>query len=155
MFQEWCTLHDIFFFSLSVSTSQLRTATTNILCLFASQCNKPNRLPPIDAHNNSSQPSIPTSRLNHVIFLLNLSWSKVQNAATVSHMWRHDILWREKKKIRFDESRCSVYFDLRFRLRSYVCQGHPTTVFCKISVGRSKHCLDFSITLACIAGVWK
>ena len=35
-------------------------------------------------------------------------------------------------EIRFDESRSSVYFDLRFRLRSYVCQGHPTTVSCNI-----------------------
>ena len=25
-------------------------------------------------------------------------------------------------------------------------QGHPTTVFCKISVRRSKYCLEFSIT---------
>ena len=25
-------------------------------------------------------------------------------------------------------------------------QGHPTTVFCKISVWRSKYCLEFSIT---------
>ena len=26
------------------------------------------------------------------------------------------------------------------------CQGHPTTVFCKISVRRSKYCLEFSVT---------
>ena len=35
---------------------------------------------------------------------------------------------------------------------NYTCrtargQGHPTTVFCKISVRRSKYCLEFSITL--------
>ena len=27
----------------------------------------------------------------------------------------------------------------------YKYQGHPTTVFCKISVRRSKYCLEFSI----------
>ena len=30
--------------------------------------------------------------------------------------------------------------------RFYIYQGHSTTVFCKLSVRRSKYCLDFSIT---------
>ena len=28
-------------------------------------------------------------------------------------------------------------------------------LFSVISAGRNKHCLDFSITLACVAGAWK
>ena len=36
--------------------------------------------------------------------------------------------------------------NLPFCLSYSFLQGHPTTVFCKISVRRSKYCLEFSIT---------
>ena len=145
MYQEWCTLHDIFLFSLSVSTSQLRTATT-WLTYFVYLAISGTKLIGcrLQTHtiNGVSHPFLPPGKimkcfslvLHILIFLLNLTWSKLQNAANVSHMWRQVFSYARNGtfEIRFDESRSSVCFDLRFRLRSYVCQGHPTTVFCNI-----------------------
>ena len=43
-------------------------------------------------------------------------------------------------------SLCTCLWSLCWRRCIRCAQGHPTTVFCKISVRRSKNCLEFSIT---------
>ena len=43
-------------------------------------------------------------------------------------------------------SLCTCLWSLCWRRCLRCAQGHPTTVFCKISVRRSKNCLEFSIT---------
>ena len=68
-----------------------------------------------------------------------------------------DVLLREKWYIRDSKKKKAgvVYILI------YVSGCDRTSVrgtqrlFSVISVGRSKHCLDFSITLACVEGAWK
>ena len=43
-------------------------------------------------------------------------------------------------------SLCTCLWSLCWRRCLRCAQGHPTTVFCKISARRSKNCLEFSIT---------
>ena len=43
-------------------------------------------------------------------------------------------------------SLCTCLWPLCWRRCLRCAQGHPTTVFCKIPVRRSKNCLEFSIT---------
>ena len=49
---------------------------------------------------------------------------------------------RSRQRLRFTVK--IIFFDEAIDSKSY--QGHPTTVFCEISVRRSKYCPQFSIT---------
>ena len=79
-----------------------------------------------------------------------LNYFQLQNIQTIDNSDVSPIAFccliaLRRKKILFSAEYRGLCNDLRI---NFLRQGHPTTVFCKIALRRSKYCLEFSITWA-------